>query len=732
MFTNRKKRLNIKDMKHRIKLIRQFAYLITVFVVTTIVVTAIVAYVSQMNQYRKICQDRIKEVGDYLVGQIMEEPDDFLDYKRYYEEHYQDLRIPCDFDEFVSARDEFFREFRKAYPDKTFRTDVAKDEMSPELQNLYYTYRHEYWLLTFEQARESYGLPYTYFLLPDDETLYTTYMIDGERTEDKDHPGYLYMGDSYYEEPEEHRLMWDTWHNAKRYDEVYEWDNEWGNTYSCYTPLVINDECVGLVVTEIYVSDVNSMILKSTGLLMAQLAVLLICLTALLLFFINRRHIRRINHLSEQINDFSTTRAYDTVDAIREYPYGNDEIKTLADNTADMIRDLQIHEGKVEQAAQFKSDFLANMSHEIRTPMNAIVGLSELADKEEDPGKRKEYVAQIRSSANAMLVIISDILDFSKIEAGVVKIDPDDYNVKQLAHDVVNSMAMGLGDKPVVMRLNVAPDIPEYLTGDSARIRQVLNNLISNAVKFTKEGSIDVNVDFEKRSDKEINLKIRVADTGVGIMKQDYDMIFESFSQVDSKRNREVEGTGLGLAISQRLITLMNGTIEVESEFGVGSVFKISIPQGIAASPEDGRAEESAQKSADAAALHAPNAKVLVVDDNSVNLYVAKSLMELYDIRPTCVMSGAAAIKAAGKENYHLILMDYMMPQMDGIEAMHQIREKFPAYRDVPIVAFTANAVEEARETLLKEGMDDFIAKPIKSEELEALLLKWLPEDVKE
>ena len=228
-------------MKHRIKLIRQFAYLISVFVVTTICVAALVTYYSQMNQYRKICRDRIREVGDNLVGQIMDEPEDFIDYKNYYVEHYKDIRIPCDFTECVTARDKFFKAFRDTYPDKTFRVDVQKDELTDELKNMYYTYRQEFWILAFEQARESYSLPYTYFLLPDDETLYTTYMIDGERTEDSEHPGFLYMGDSYYEDPDEHKLMWDTWHNAVRYDDVYEWDNDWGNTYSCYTPLVIKD-----------------------------------------------------------------------------------------------------------------------------------------------------------------------------------------------------------------------------------------------------------------------------------------------------------------------------------------------------------------------------------------------------------------------------------------------------------------------------------------------------------
>ena len=716
---------NREVMKCKGKLIRKFAYLISVFVITTIVVSALVTYFSQMKQYETMCKSRIMAVGDYLVGQIMEDPKDFLNYQNYYADHHEELRIPVDFNEYTSARDEFFRVFHEEYPGMTYKVDVMPDELTDELKRLYYTYRQEYWILTFEQSRASFGLPYTYYLVPDEDTHYTVYMVDGERTEDSEHPGYLYMGDSYYEEPSEHELMWNTYLNGKRYDEVFEWNNEWGNTYSCYTPLVINNKCIGLVVTEINVSDVQSMIVKGTALLVLQLGILLIAFTAVLLFFINRFHISRINHLSEQIDDFSTTRAYDTVDAIREYPYGNDEIYTLAGNTADMIRDLQIHEGKVAQAAQFKSDFLANMSHEIRTPMNAIVGLLDLLANEELPDKAREYVGQIRSSSNTMLVMINDILDFSRLEEGIIEVNPVDYDVKKMVTEVVNVTSMGLGDKPVVMRLDIAPGIPQYLNGDSARIRQVMGNVISNAVKFTKEGSIDINVNFEKTDENKINLLLRVADTGIGIMKQDYDRIFESFSQIDSKRSREGEGTGLGLAITQRIIRLMDGTIDVESEYGMGSVFKISIPQNIA-KPKEDTASSAQAESAEENAYSVPDARILVVDDNSVNLYVARNLLGLYGVKPTCVLSGEQAIHAVENKKYDLILMDYMMPQMDGIEAAKRIRMEYPEYKDVPIIAFTANAVEEARNLLLQE-MDDFIAKPIKRTELEALLKKWLP-----
>ncbi len=719
-------------MKVHNKLIEQFAFLISVFVIVTILTSAVVTYFSQMSEYKRYCRDRIMEVGDHLVSHMLEDPHEFLDYINYYEEHYQELRIPCDFTECYTARAEFFEAFSKEYPGKTFYLDMIPSDMTPELQNMYYTYLHEYWILTFEKARESFGLPYTYFLLPDPETNYTMYMIDGERTEDKDHPGYLYMGDSYYEEPSEHELMWSTYLNGTAYDEVFEWNNEWGNTYSYYMPLVINDECVGLVVTEIDVSRVNKMILHGTLILVCELGALLIALTGILLFIINKRHIRRINHLAGQIEEYSNTRGYETVDAIKSYPYGSDEIYVLAEKTAEMIEEIKVHEGKIAQAAQFKSDFLANMSHEIRTPMNAIVGLSELGLKEKDPEKNKKYLEQIYSSANTMLVILNDILDFSRIESHEVDIINTDYEVVKLVEDVVRVTSMGLSDKPVDMRLNVKQGIPQVLRGDSERIKQVLSNIISNAVKFTKEGSIDIDVDYESKSNAKIDLIIRVRDTGIGIRAQDYARIFESFSQINSKRNREVEGAGLGLAISQRLVNLMDGNIEVESEYGKGSVFTIRFPQEIIAKVADESVVLSEEQIVTDDKLFAPKANILVVDDNSVNLFVAKSMLEVYGIKPTCVISGQLALKAVSKKKYDIIFMDHMMPVMDGVETTHKIREEYPEYKDIPIVAFTANAVQEARTLLLTEGMDDFLAKPVKKSDMEGILRKWLPKEIME
>ncbi|MCR5735935.1 MAG: response regulator [Lachnospiraceae bacterium] len=712
-------------MKKQTKLINKIILVTSISVIITILVASTLTYYTQVDQYRKMCMENIKNVGNYLCELILEDSKDFRAYKEYYESHYAEIRIPRDFDSYAGAMDEFFTAFRSEYPDKTFMVDIMPDEMTKDLVRLYYTYRHEYWLLTFEKSREAFNLPYTYFLLPYENTHDTIYMIDGERTEDPEHPGYLFMGDTFHEDPQEHKLLWKVWTTGERVDEVYEWNNEYGNTYCYYTPLVIDGERIGLIATEYRVGDIKDMILSGTIKLAIRLALVLSLVTLLLLLYVNRSYVSRLRHLTDQINEFSSKRAYDTVEAIRNYPYGNDEIFTLADNTADMIRELQIHEGKVRQAAQYKSDFLANMSHEIRTPMNAVVGLSEMLSREDISGKAKEYSDHIHSAAQDLLVIINDILDFSRLESGIVDIIPENYDLRQLMNDTVMSTKMGLRDKPVIMNLNIAEDIPQILYGDTARIRQILNNVISNAVKFTKEGEINIDVSQARVDDKQLKLLISVSDTGIGIEKENLEKIFDSFAQVDTTRSRAVEGTGLGLAITQRLINLMSGTIDVESTYGEGSTFKISIPQGIGSKEE----AEAALASEKTIGFHAPDAEVLVVDDNSVNLYIAKSLLGLYDIKPLCVKSGKDAIKAASEKVFDLVLMDYMMPEMDGIEAAKVIRDDNPEYKDVPIIAFTANAVEEAREVLLSSGMDDFIAKPFKESELQKILKKWLPKD---
>ena len=714
--------------KKRKKIVSQMALLFALFVAMMLTIAAIATYSRQSWIFKDMCTQTIRDVGDYLANLIYAEEDDFEAYTEYYRSHYKEMRIPCDLSEYNTAKAIFDASFASEYPGKIPVKDIRISDMSDELQLKYYTYRHEYWLLTFEQARESFDLPYTYFLLPDDTTHEVIYMIDGERTEDKEHPGYLYMADTYYNEPERYAVLWRTWSTGTEQKEVMEFDNSWGHTYAYYTPLVIDGDTLGLIAAEINVDFIRCQVRRTTIMLCLRLGGSLLIFSSLLLLVLNRRYIGKINFLSEQINQFSSTRAPETVDSIRDHGFENDELGDLAANTANMIVEIKAHEDAIQRAADMKSDFLANMSHEIRTPMNAVVGMSELMLREDIPDKAREYALQIKSSGNALLTVINDILDFSKIESGSLEIVTEDYDPRTLIEEVLNIGRLNLGSKNIEIRSVIDPGLPKMLKGDGVRIRQILINIFNNAIKFTKQGYVELSAGCEMISDSDRLLILKVTDTGIGIRDKDLERIFESFSQVVSTRNREVEGTGLGLAISRQLVDLMGGTIDVESEYGKGSCFTVRIPQKITGGKtEEADAEKTEEARGDAAIKL--NADILVVDDNRVNLIIMKGLLEPYGIEPVTVLSGEEAITEAGKRRYDLVFMDHMMPVMDGVETTHIIREKYPEYKDVPIIAFTANAVGEARDMLMDSGMNDFVSKPVEPAAIRDLLIKWLPED---
>ena len=716
------------DSRKKKKILNQLTLLFGIFVVVMIFISALATYVRQSRTYRELCTDRIRDVGDYLSGLISEEGDDFVAYTQYYRDHYKEMRIPYDLTGYTDDKEIYERDLALRYAKKTPSGDISISDLPDDLKLEYYTYRHEYWILVFEKARESFDLPYTYFLLPDEDEHKVVYMIDGERTEDADHPGYMYLGDTYFNDPEKYTVLWDTWSTGQEQNNVMEFDNSWGHTYAYYVPVVIDGQKLGLIAAEIDVGFVNREIARTTIMLCTRLAFMLIIFSALLLHVINVRYVMKINYLSEQIDSFSSTGAPEIVDAIRGYDFEPDEVGTLATNTADMIVEIKDHEEAVKRAADMKSDFLANMSHEIRTPMNAVVGMSELILREDITPKARDYASQIKASGQTLLTVINDILDFSKIESGNMDIVPRDYEPAKLVEDVTNLLVLNNRNRSIEVRTEIDPALPKILKGDDTRIRQILTNIMSNALKFTREGVVLVSIDHDRTDDENVILQIRVSDTGIGIAGEDLDNIFESFSQVKSTRNREVEGTGLGLAITKRLVELMDGTISVESELGKGSVFTVQLPQKIIAEGE------SAKLNDDGSSIHtggfrAPSAKILVVDDNQVNLFIMSGLLETYDIRPTSVASGPEAIKEAGSEEYDIVFMDHMMPQMDGAQAAHLIREKYPVYRDIPMIAFTANAVDEARDMLMREGFNDFLSKPVEPEKLALILKKWIPAD---
>jgi signal transduction histidine kinase/CheY-like chemotaxis protein len=387
-----------------------------------------------------------------------------------------------------------------------------------------------------------------------------------------------------------------------------------------------------------------------------------------------------------------------------------------------------------ENANTAKSQFLSTMSHEIRTPMNAIIGFSELALLEEPAPKVAEYVAGIKHAGSGLLAIINDILDFSKIESGKFEINPARYTLSSLLNDVVTIIRIRLNDKPLAFKINIDTSLPKTLFGDEVRIRQVLLNLLTNAVKYTREGQIVFTVNGEIHNDDMLWIKFDIADTGIGIKEEDIKKLFGNFVRLDSDKNRSVEGTGLGLAITQRLCQIMDGSLTVQSVYGTGSTFTFRLPQKILERQPMGTVALTYEnkplvRESDIVRFTAPGARVLIVDDISSNLMVAEGLLSPYGMKVDCCAGGSEAVTLASQNQYDIIFMDHLMPGMDGVEAAARIRERERQDdRKVPIVALTADAIAGMKEMFLSKGFNDYISKPIEIAKLDKIIRKWIPQ----
>lgn len=381
-----------------------------------------------------------------------------------------------------------------------------------------------------------------------------------------------------------------------------------------------------------------------------------------------------------------------------------------------------------------KGKFLAHMSHEIRTPINAVLGMNTMILRETKDMQIKEYALDIQNAGQNLLALINDILDFSKIESGKLEIINVEYDMSSMIHDISNMIATKVRDKNLEFRIHVDEQLPAKLLGDDVRIRQILVNLLNNAVKYTHTGSVTLSISG-KKSEGKVLLDCSVEDTGIGIKEEDISKLFLEFERIEEKRNRDIEGTGLGINITMQLLALMGSSLQVESTYGKGSRFFFTLEQQIVDSTPVGNLEERLrQQTVEYSYMEvftAPDAQLLVVDDNAMNLKVFINLLKATKVNVDVADGGRECLKMICEKRYDLIFLDHMMPDIDGIETLHRMKKlEDSKCQDTPVIALTANAITGAKEMYLSEGFDAFLSKPINPEKLEQMILLMLPRDL--
>ena len=496
----------------------------------------------------------------------------------------------------------------------------------------------------------------------------------------------------------------------------------------------LRDMDLDYIDTELVRITAYSKQIAETRIIVDSVIVILLILTSFFMAKIIGKPIRSLENASREIANGNLS-----------YPIrssNKDELGILSNRIGDMVDTLK-------NANEAKSAFLANMSHEMRTPLNVITGLTELLmDDKELPESINDDIKKISSAGAILLGLVNDVLDISKIEAGKLDLIPVDYSMASFLNDIITLNMIRIDSKPIKFDVKINEKMPRMLHGDELRVKQIFNNLLSNAFKYTKEGSVTFNVDFSHSSaqgsgqadENEMWLSASICDTGIGIRPEDLKKLFSEYNQVDTKANRKIEGTGLGLSITKKLLEMMDGEIKVESEYGKGSVFSVKLKQKIVnheilgheITEKISNFHYSDDKKHISAGLERPNlsfARVLVVDDYKANLDVASRMLQKYELQIDCVNSGQKAVDLIreGEPVYDLVFMDHMMPGMDGIEATGLIRAIDSEYaRKLPVISLTANALAGNEQMFLDKGFDAFLAKPINILKLDQIIKKWI------